>query len=108
VQVPTAGVIFVGEDPSVEDGPGFTSAKYKEVSRQYSSGLSCEALERSWADVLRRAHREFRIYHYPHKFGAIGSLEIGITDTPDNLGIFVGFDSGECSKPSVSASDSPQ
>jgi hypothetical protein len=107
VPVPKAGVTFVGEDQSVEDGPGFTSAKYNVVTRQYSSSLSCQALERSWADVLTRAHREFRIYHYPHKFGAIGSLEIDITDTPDNLVIFIGFDSGECNKPLLSASDSP-
>ena len=101
------GVTFLGEDRSVEDGPGFTSAKYNVVSRHDSSSLSCQAVERSWADVLTRAHREFRIYHYPHKFGAIGSLEIDITDTPDNLVIFIGFDTGECNKPLLSASDSP-
>jgi hypothetical protein len=105
--VPKVGVAFVGEDRSVEDGPGFTSAKYNVVSRHYRSSLSCQALERSWADLLRRDHREFRIYHYPHKFGAIGSLEIQITDTPDNLGLFIGFDSGECNGPLLSASDSP-
>jgi hypothetical protein len=105
--VPTAGVTFVGKDRTVEDRPGFTTAKYNVVDRSYNSSLSRQALERSWADALRRAHREFRIYHYRHKYGAIGSLEIHITDTPDNLGIDIGTDNGACSNPFLLASDSP-
>jgi hypothetical protein len=107
VPVPTTGVTFVSENRSVEDGPGFTTAKYNSVGRQYSSSLPCQALESSWADALRRAHREFQIHHYPHKYGKFGSLEITITDTPDNLGIDIGYDNGDCRTPFLYASDSP-
>ena len=100
VPVPT-GVTFVREDRSVEDGPGFTTATFKEVSRQYVSEMSCQVLERTWSDLLRRAHRGFRIDNVPHKFGAIGSLGIVITDRPENLGITIGTDNGDCGKPFV-------
>src|ERR1700688_2212821 len=83
------GVTFIREGRSVEDGPGFTTATYKEVSRQYASEISCQVLEHTWSVVLRRAHREFRIDNVPHKFGPIGSLGIVITDRPENLGITI-------------------
>ena len=43
VPVPT-GVAFVRESRSVEDGPGFTTATYKEVSRLYVSEMSCQEI----------------------------------------------------------------
>lgn len=106
VPVPT-GVTFVREVRSVEDGPGFTTASYKEVSRNYVSGLSCQILERTWANVLRRTHREFRVDNVPHKFGAIGSLGIVITDRPENLGITLGTDNGACGQPFVYSFNNP-
>jgi len=101
------GVTFVREGRSVEDGPGFTTATYKEVSRQYVSEMSCQVLEHTWSVVLRRAHREFRIDNVPHKFGSIGSLGIAITDRPENLGITIGTDNGACGKPFVYSFNSP-
>lgn len=99
------GVKYVSEVRSVEDGPGFTTATYNEVSRQYASETSCQALEHAWSVVLRRAHREFRIDNVPHKFGPIGSLGIVITDRPENLGITLGTDDGACGKPFVYSFD---
>lgn len=101
------GVTFVREGRSVEDGPGFTTATYKEVSRQYVSEMSCQVLEHTWSVVLRRAHREFRIDNVPHKFGSIGSLGIVITDRPEDLGIAIGTDHGACGKPFVYSFNSP-
>jgi hypothetical protein len=106
VPVPT-GVTFIREGRSVEDGPGFTTARYKEVSRRYVSEMSCQALEHTWSVVLRRAHRDFRIDNVPHKFGSIGSLGIVITDRPENLGITIGTDDGACGKPFVYSFNSP-
>jgi hypothetical protein len=102
------GVTLVRESRSVEDGPGFTTATYKEVTRQYVSEMSCQILEQNWSDLLRRAHRQYRIDNVPHKFGSIGSLGIVITDRPENLGITLGADDGACRKPFVYSFDSPQ
>lgn len=101
------GVTFVREDRSVEDGPGFTTATNKEVSRQYRSETPCHVLENRWSVVLRRAHRDFRVDNVPHKFGPIGSLGIVITDRPENLGITIGTDDGSCGKPFVYSFNSP-
>jgi hypothetical protein len=106
VPVPT-GVTYVREVRSVEDGPGFTTARYKEVSRQYVSETSCQALEHAWSVVLGRAHRQFRVDNVPHKFGSIGSLGIVITDRPENLGITIGADDGACGKPFVYSFNNP-
>ncbi len=106
VPVPT-GVTYVREVRSVEDGPGFTTSTYKEVSRQYESHLSCQVLERTWVVVLQRAHREFRIDNVPHKFGAIGSLGIVITDRPENLGVSIGTGNGDCARPFLYSFNNP-
>jgi len=37
----------------------------------------------------------------PHKFGAIGSLGIVITDRPEKLGVTIGTDNGDCARPLV-------
>ncbi len=102
------GVTFERQVRSVEDGPGFTTSTFKEVSRQYVSELSCQVVERTWTAVLRRAHREFRIDNVPHKFGAIGSLGIVIADKPENLGVTIGTDDGDCARPFVYAFNNPQ
>jgi len=101
------GVTFVRESRSVEDGPGFTTATYREVSHQYVSAMSCQVVEHNWSVVLRRVHREFRIDNVPHKFGSIGSLGIVITDRPENLGITIGTDNGACGKPFVYSFNRP-
>lgn len=106
VSVPT-GVTFVRQVQSTQDGPGFTTTTFREVDRQFVSARSCQSLERSWAAVLRRAHRTFRYDNVPHKFGAIGSLGIVITDRPENLGVTIGTDNGECNKPFIYAFDNP-
>jgi len=95
------GVTFISESQSIEDGPGFTTKKSENVSRQYASTLACEELERRWADALQAAHRRFQIANYPHSFGSIGSLGIRTTDRTHPLGITIGTDNGYCSKPFV-------
>ena len=106
VPVPT-GVTFVRQVQSTQDGPGFTTTTFREVDRQFVSTRSCQSLERSWAAVLRRAHRTFHYDNVPHKFGAIGSLGIVITDRPENLGVTIGTDNGECSRPFIYAFSNP-
>ncbi len=101
------GVTYVRDVRSVEDGPGFTTARYKEVTRQNVSELSCQVLEHAWSVVLGRAHRQFRIDNVPHKFGPIGSLGIVITDRPEHLGITIGTDDGACAKPFVYSFNNP-
>lgn len=106
--VPLPGsVTFVHHQQSVEDGPGFTTSTFREVADQYKSSVPCAALESSWADALRRAHRQFKIDNVPHKFGAIGSLGIDITDRPENLGITIGTDDGACATPFVYSFNNP-
>lgn len=106
VPVP-AGVTFVREGQSVEDGPGFTTMKFEQVVRQYASTLSCGVLERTWADALHSARRRFEFANYPNAFGAIGSLGIRITDRTHPLGITVGSDKGDCGGPFVYSFNRP-
>ena len=107
VPVP-AGVTFVRQVQSTQHGSGFTTATFEEVARQFVTTQSCQNLERSWAAVLRRAYRNFRYDNVPHKFGAFGSLGIVITDRPENLGITIGTDNGDCSKPFIYAFNNAQ
>ena len=106
VPVPT-GVTFVRQVQSTQDGPGFTTTTFREVDRQFVSTRSCQSLERSWAAVLRKAHRRFRYDNVPHEFDAIGSLGIVITDRAENLGITIGTDNGDCNKPFIFAFNNP-
>jgi len=101
------GLTFIGKAQSIENGPGFTTKKYESVSRQYASTLSCDELERRWADDLRAAHRRFEIANYPHSSGSIGSQGIRITDRTHPLGITIGTDNGYCSKPFVYSFNRP-
>lgn len=101
------GVRFVSEVRSIEDGPGFTTTKSEQVVRQFATSLSCQALERSWAAALQGANRKFRFDNVAHKFGAIGSLGIVITDRPENLGITIGTDNGDCNRPFIYSFNSP-
>ena len=98
---------FVRQQEVINDGPGFTSSKFEQVTRQYSANLPCDVLENSWADVLRAAGRRFKITNYPHKFGVTGSLEIEIDDRPEILVITIGNDSGPCASPFVSSFNRP-
>jgi hypothetical protein len=106
VPVP-ADVTFVRQSQSVNDGPGFTTAKSEQVTRQYRTDLSCELLERRWADVLRAAGRKYRVANYPHSYGTSGSLGIMLTDRPEVLGVTVGTDDGHCAQPFVYAFNRP-
>lgn len=106
VPVP-AGVTFLRETRSVEDGPGFTTATFKEVSFDYVTKLPCQVLEREWADALQRAHRKYKIDNVPHKFGAIGSLAIVILDRPESLGVTLGTDNGYCAQPFIYSFNGP-
>ena len=100
VPVP-AGVMFVRQVQGINDGPGFTTTKSEQVTRQYRTTLPCQVLENSWVEALRAAGRRYRIAHYPRKFGAVGSLEIEINDRPEPLGITLGTDDGNCANPFV-------
>lgn len=101
------GVAFTTEGQSSEDGSGFTTKKFDQVSRQYSSTLPCDALERTWADALHGADRRFEIANYPNAFGASGSLGIRITDRTHPLGITIGNDAGHCNRPFVYSFNQP-
>jgi hypothetical protein len=95
------GVTFVRQQQSLNDGPGFTTSKFEEVTREYSCNVPCESLKQSWADVLRVAKRPFQI-------SSIGSLEIiTITDRPEHLGITIGDGPNHCRSPFVWAFNSP-
>jgi hypothetical protein len=106
VPVPS-GVTFVRQQQEMSNGSEFTTTKYEQVIRQYGAKMPCTLLEDNWAQALRAAGRRFKITNYPHKFGAIGSLEIEIQDRPELLGINIGTDDGPCPNPIVYASNFP-
>ena len=98
---------FERETSVTNDAGGFSTKHFQEVERTYSSSVSCEALGRSWEQVLRRAGRHFRRDDHPHSFGAIGSLGISVTDRPEHLGITLGTDDGRCAAPFIYALNDP-
>ena len=102
VPVP-AGVAFVSAEQHTNDGPGFTTTKSEEATRQFRTALPCADLERAWASALRAEHRRFAFDDHPHAFGSIGSLGIRITDRPEFLGVTLGTDDGHCTRPFVYA-----
>jgi hypothetical protein len=109
VPVPRA-VTFVKETQTVEDGPGFTSAKFEQVSRVYRNPLPCSGLVRAWSTALRQAGRKFRRWDYPHMFGAAGLFGITILDRPEHLGITIGNDylgANQCPRPFIYAFNQP-
>jgi len=107
VPVP-GGVTFVRQKQEVFNGAEFTDTKYKQVIRQYRANVPCAFLEDNWAEALRSAGRRFHITNYPHKYGAIGSLEIQIDDRPETVGINLGTDDGYCANPFVYSFNLPR
>jgi hypothetical protein len=106
VPVP-AGVQFVREQRSVEDGPGFTTSKSEQVTREFSTNDPCGSLESSWMKALAAEHRRFHLDNHPHRFGALGSLGIAVQDRSEVLGITLGTDNGSCPHPFVYAFNQP-
>jgi hypothetical protein len=89
VPVP-AGLQFLSEQRSTNDGPGFSTLKFEEVTRTYRNSLPCGALEQLWLSQLAAAHRTARIDREPTLFVGSGQVGIVITDRSENLGITLG------------------
>lgn len=89
VPVP-AGLQFLSEQRSTNDGPGFSTQKAEEVTRIYRNSLPCGELEQRWLSQLAAAHRTARIDREPTLYVAEGQVEIVITDRSENLGITLG------------------
>jgi hypothetical protein len=84
------GIVYVKEQRSVENGPGFTSDTFKEVTLTYSNTLPCLTLQQRWLDALRKARRSFRLVLESHLYGGSGQAEIDIRDRPGHLGVTLG------------------
>jgi hypothetical protein len=85
-----AGLQFLSEQRSTNNGPGFSHQKFEEVTRTYRNGLSCDILEQRWLSQLAAAGRTARIDREPTLHVGDGQVEIVITDRPENLGITLG------------------
>jgi hypothetical protein len=75
---------------STNDGPGFFSSTYKEVTRTYVNSLPCAELQAQWLKVLGDAHRSFRLNPEPRLYVGSGQVEIVINDRHEHLGITIG------------------
>lgn len=102
VPVPDA-VQFVTERQTMEDGPGFTTSKFEEVTREFQASLSCAALETAWRASLAGSHRGFRVLRGTANGGM---LQIELTDRPEHLGITLGR-SDVCGTPFIWAYNDP-
>ena len=89
VPVP-ANLQFLSEQRSTNNGPGFSTLKFEEVTRTYRNSLPCGELEQRWLSQLAAAHRTVRIDREPTLYVAEGQVEIVITDRSENLGITLG------------------
>lgn len=97
---------------STEDGPGFTSSTFEEVTRGYVNSMPCEELQAEWLQALRDAHRSFRLDAEPHLYVSTGQVEIIINDRSEHLGITLGDISGSgsylsCSSPTIWSFNDP-
>ena len=90
VPVP-AGLQFLSEQRSTNNGPGFSHQKSEEVTRTYRNSLPCGVLEQRWLSQLAAARRTIRIDREPALYVGEGQVEIVITDRPENLGITLGL-----------------
>ena len=111
VPVP-AGVTPEGEQRAVNDGPGFTTSKARQVTRKFSTSVVCPSLEREWEAALRRGGRRFHVDAEPHLFGANGLEEIVLDDRSEHLGITLGSINGDgtwisCNAPFVWSFEGP-
>ena len=89
VPVP-AGLQFLSEQRSTNNGPGFSHEKFEEVTRTYRNTLPCDALEERWLSQLAAAGRRIRVDRESKLYVGEGQVEIVITDRPENLGITLG------------------
>jgi hypothetical protein len=88
---------------STNDGPGFLTSTYKEVTRTYANSRPCAELQAEWLKALGDAHRSFRLHPEPHLYVSIGQVEIIINDRHEHLGITIGDITGSGSYLSCSA-----
>ena len=102
VPVP-AGLVFQGEREQINDGPGFTTEKFEEVTRTYSTDSSCPDLLRAWTAALAAAHLRYTVADYP---GAAGLRITLHRRTPQHLGITLGSE-GRCRAPFIWAFNAP-
>lgn len=90
----------------LNDGPGFTSTKFPEVTQKFATSLDCHDLERSWLTALRSAHIAFTIHSI--STGTTSSfIVIAIRETPPYLAITPGGAANGCPSPSVEAYTDP-
>ena len=84
------GVTLVKVERAVNDGPGFTASRFKEVDVSYKTSLPCGTLQQRWIEALRRSKRSFTLNPEPRLYVSSGQVEIVITDRPEHLGITLG------------------
>jgi hypothetical protein len=92
---------------SLEDGPGFTTKKFHEVWRSYSTNLTCNQLESDWTAALREAGRRYAIVHHtPANFGYYQEV-ITLPAQGAHLAITLGDGQMHCASPAVEAYTNP-
>lgn len=96
VPVP-AGVTLLDESSTVNDGPGFTTSKAEQVTRRFSTSMTCADLTDAWSTTLRAHHIRYTLQNYAGEAGIRLTIHNGY---PEFLGITLGS-LGRCTAPFV-------
>jgi hypothetical protein len=91
---------------SIEDGPGFGSGKFPEVSQGFMTGLSCSDLEAAWTTALRAAGIKFQVDKPQATVGAPPEVILIHSRSP-YLAITLGDAPTHCNTPWVEAYTDP-
>jgi hypothetical protein len=92
---------------STEDGPGFTTSKFREVSRGYRTSLTCRELEAEWTVTLRKARVPYSIVRHTRADFGYPQEILTLPASRAHLAITLGDGASHCSTPSIEAYTDP-
>ncbi len=92
---------------ATNDGPGFTTAKFREVWRGYRTTLTCRELEAEWTATLRRARARYSIVRHTRADFGYPLEVLTLPASGAHLAITLGDGESHCSTPMIEAYTDP-
>lgn len=92
---------------ATNDGPGFTTAKFREVWRGYRTTLTCRELEAEWTATLRKARVPYIIVRHTRADFGYPLEVLTLRASRAHLAITLGDGMSHCSTPMIEAYTDP-
>ncbi len=92
---------------ATNDGPGFTTAKFREVWRGYRTTLTCRELEAEWTATLHRARVPYSIVRHTRADFGYPLEVLTLRASGAHLAITLGDGKSDCSTPAIEAYTDP-